>query len=243
MRGRFEGANYLRDSVPEFGSSMIEQILLVLGGFIKSVISSLGHPGIAVLMAIESACVPLPSEIIMPFAGAVTVPAIALAFGKGPLSLWAVGLAGAIGCNLGSVAAYELGAYGGRPLIERFGKYILMSRHDLEASESFFQRYGSITVFVGRLLPVVRTFIALPAGIARMPRGKFHLYTFVGSWPWCYGLAYCGYVLGERWDTDPRLREWLHRFDAVILLVLIAAFIYFVRSHWQNRVRRESVTG
>jgi len=236
MRGRFEGANYLRDSVPEFESSMIEHILLLLGGFIKSVISSLGHPGIAVLMAIESACVPLPSEIIMPFAGYLVYA------GRFSSLAWVATL-GAIGCNLGSVAAYELGAYGGRPLIERFGKYILMSRHDLEASESFFQRYGSITVFVGRLLPVVRTFIALPAGIARMHRGKFHLYTFVGSWPWCYGLAKCGFVLGQRWDTDPRLRQWLHRFDAVILLILVAGLIFFVRSHWQNRVRREGVSG
>ena len=215
---------------------MIEHILLLLAGFIKSVISSLGHPGVVFLMAIESACVPLPSEVIMPFAGYLVY---AGQFG----SLALVATLGALGCNLGSVVAYEVGAYGGRPLIERFGKYILMSRHDLEASESFFQKYGSVTVFVGRLLPVVRTFIALPAGIARMPRGKFHLYTFAGSWPWCYGLAYVGYVLGERWDTDPRLREWLHRFDAVILLVLIAGALYFVRSHWQNRVRRESVTG
>jgi membrane protein DedA with SNARE-associated domain len=215
---------------------MIEHVLLLLAGFIKSVISSLGHPGVAFLMAIESACVPLPSEVIMPFAGYLVYA------GEFRSLVWVATL-GALGCNLGSVLAYELGAYGGRPLIERFGKYILMSRHDLEASESFFQKYGSMTVFVGRLLPVVRTFIALPAGIARMPRGKFHLYTFVGSWPWCYGLAYVGYVLGEKWDTDPRLREWLHRFDAVILLVLIAGVLWFVRSHWQNRVRRESVTG
>ncbi len=128
---------------------------------------------------------------------------------------------GAIGCNLGSVLAYEVGAYGGRPLIERFGKYILMNRHDLDVSERFFQKYGSITVFIGRLLPVVRTFIALPAGIARMPRGKFHLYTFAGSWPWCFALAYFGFVLGVRWDTDPRLKHWLHRFDAVIVLALV----------------------
>ena len=215
---------------------MIEHILLLLAGFIKTVISSLGYPGIAFLMAIESACVPLPSEIIMPFAGY-------LVYARQFSSLTLVATLGALGCNLGSVVAYELGAYGGRPLIERFGKYILMSRHDLEASESFFQRYGSIMVFVGRLLPVVRTFIALPAGIAQMPRGKFHLYTFAGSWPWCYGLAYCGYVLGMRWDTDPRLKHWLHRFDALILLVLAAGLIFFVRSHWQNRVRSEGVAG
>jgi membrane protein DedA with SNARE-associated domain len=209
---------------------MIANILLLLAGFIKDVISSLGYPGIAVLMGIESACVPLPSEVIMPFAGFLVYS------GRFSSLAWVATL-GAIGCNLGSVLAYEIGAFGGRPLIERWGRYILMSRHDLDASERFFQRFGSVTVFIGRLLPVVRTFIALPAGIARMPRGKFHLYTFVGSWPWCYALAYCGYALGERWDSDPRLKQWLHRFDALIVAVLLIGIIYFVQSHWRNRMR------
>jgi membrane protein DedA with SNARE-associated domain len=213
---------------------VIEQILLALAGFIKAVISSMGYPGIAILMGIESACVPLPSEVIMPFAGF-------LVYSGRFSSLAMVATLGALGCNLGSVLAYEAGAYGGRPLIERWGKYILMSRHDLEMSEHFFARYGSITVFIGRLLPVVRTFIALPAGIARMPRGKFHLYTFVGSWPWCYALAYVGYILGVHWDSDPRLKHWLHRFDALIVLLLLAAIIYFVRSHWKYRMRAKEV--
>lgn len=211
---------------------MIEHILLVLAGFIKAVMSSLGYPGIAVLMAIESACIPLPSEVIMPFAGY-------LVYTGRFSSLFMVATLGAIGCNLGSVLAYEVGAYGGRPLIERFGKYILMNRHDLDISERFFQKYGSVTVFIGRLLPVVRTFIALPAGIARMPRAKFHLYTFAGSWPWCYALAYFGYALGARWDTDPRLKLWFHRLDAVIVLILLVGIVYFVQSHWRNRVRAE----
>ena len=147
-------------------------------------ISSLGYPGIAVLMGIESACIP---SALGSHHAVRRIPGLHGTFS----SLALVATLGAIGCNLGSVLAYEVGAYGGRPLIERFGKYILMNRHDLDASEHFFQKYGSITVFIGRLLPVVRTFIALPAGIARMPRGKFHLYTFAGSWPWCYALAYC----------------------------------------------------
>jgi len=209
---------------------MIEHILLALAGFIKAVISSLGYPGIMVLMGIESACIPLPSEVIMPFAGY-------LVYSGRFSSLAVVATLGAIGCNLGSILAYEVGAYGGRPLIERFGKYILMNRHDLDVSEHFFKKYGSITVFLGRLLPVVRTFIALPAGIARMPRGKFHLYTFAGSWPWCYVLAYVGYKLGEHWDTDPRLKQWMHRFDAIIVLVLAIGVVYFVQSHWRNRVK------
>jgi membrane protein DedA with SNARE-associated domain len=211
---------------------MVSQILLVLAEFIKNVISSLGLPGIAVLMAIESACIPLPSEVIMPFAGYLVYT------GRFP-SLWMVALLGAIGCNLGSVLAYEIGAFGGRPLIERYGRYILMNRHDLDVSDRFFQKYGSITVFIGRLLPVIRTFIALPAGIARMPRLRFHVYTFVGSYPWCYALAYVGMKLGERWESDPRLKQWLHRFDALIVLVLIAGIVWFVRNHLKNRVRGE----
>ena len=211
---------------------MIEHILLLLAAFIKAVISALGYPGIALLMGIESACIPLPSEVIMPFAGYLVY------LGRFS-SLFVVATLGAIGCNLGSVLAYEVGAYGGRPLIERFGKYILMNRHDLDVSERFFQKYGSITVFIGRLLPVVRTFIALPAGIARMPRGKFHLYTFAGSWPWCYTLAYVGLKLGERWDSDPRLKQWFHRLDAVIVLVLVIGIVYFVQSHWRNRVKAD----
>ncbi len=209
---------------------MTAKILLLLAAFIQSVISTLSYPGVVLLMAIESACIPLPSEVIMPFAGF-------LVYTGRFSSLWLVATMGAIGCNLGSVLAYEVGAYGGRPLIEKYGRYILMNKHDLERSDHFFQRYGSITVFLGRLLPVIRTFIALPAGIARMPRGKFHLYTFLGSWPWCYVLAYVGFKLGERWDSDPRLKQWFHRFDLAIVLVLVAGILWFVWSHWRNRMR------
>ncbi len=209
---------------------MITKILLVLAAFVKAVISSLSYPGIALLMAIESACIPLPSEVIMPFSGY-------LVYTGRFSSLWLVATIGAIGCNLGSILAYEIGAYGGRPLIERYGRYILMSKHDVEMADRFFQRYGSATVFIGRLLPVIRTFIALPAGIARMPRTRFHVYTFLGSWPWCWALAYVGFKLGERWDSDPRLKLWFHRFDAIIVVLLLAGIAFFVRSHWRNRVR------
>jgi len=209
---------------------MISSILLALAAFIKTAISSLGYSGIVLLMAIESACIPLPSEVIMPFSGY-------LVYANRFSSLWLIATMGALGCNLGSVLAYEVGAYGGRPLIEKYGKYILLNRHDLELAERFFQRYGRITVFIGRLLPVIRTFIALPAGIARMPRGRFHFYTFVGSWPWCWMLAYVGYKLGERWDSDPRLKLWFHRLDAVIVVLLLAGIVWFVRNHLKNRVR------
>ncbi len=208
---------------------MIEKIIAALAGFTIAVISRGGYLGVLLLMAIESACIPLPSEIIMPFAGYLVYT------GRFHL-LWAA-TAGALGCNLGSVIAYEIGCYGGRPLVERYGSYIFLTRHDLDLADRFFLRFGAAAVFIGRLLPVIRTFIALPAGIAKMPRLKFHVYTFVGSWPWCFGLAWVGMKLGERWDTDPRLRQWMHRLDALIIVVVLAAVTWFVRSHWKGRVR------
>ena len=207
---------------------MIAKILAALSAFIISVISGMGYFGIVFLMAIESACIPLPSEVIMPFSGYLV--------SQGRFNLWWVATAGAIGCNLGSVIAYEVGYFGGRPLVERFGRFIWISRHELELADRFFVRFGNLAVFVSRLLPVVRTFIALPAGVARMRRIPFHIYTFLGSWPWCLGLAYVGQVLGEQWDKDPRLKEWFHRLDAVIGLVLVAGVIWFVRSRWKNRI-------
>src|SRR5205823_4909720 len=208
---------------------MVEKIISALAGFTIAVISSSGHLGVVILMAIESACIPLPSEIIMPFAGYLVY--------KGQFSLLWAATAGALGCNVGSVIAYEIGYYGGRPLVERYGSRILLGRHDIERADRFFQRFGSAAVFIGRLLPVIRTFIALPAGIAHMPRLRFHIYTFAGSWPWCFALAWIGMKLGERWHTDPRLSHWLHRLDAVVLLLLIAGIAWFIWSHWKNRMQ------
>ena len=208
---------------------MIARILEVLSAFIIAVISSSGYLGIVVLMAIESACIPLPSEVIMPFSGYLVY--------TGRFQLLWVATAGALGCNLGSALAYAVGYYGGRPLVEKYGAYILLSRRELDWADRFFARYGDSTVFISRLLPVVRTFIALPAGIARMPQLRFHFYTFVGSWPWCLGLAYIGMRLGEKWNSDPRLKLWFHRFDAVILAVLVIGAAWFIWSHWQHRIR------
>jgi membrane protein DedA with SNARE-associated domain len=215
---------------------MTDKIVSWLAGIIIAVISATGYLGVMLLMAIESACIPLPSEIIMPFSGALTVPAIALRYGRPAFSLLWVATAGALGCNLGSVIAYEVGYFGGRPLAEKYGRHIWVSRRDLEMADRFFDRFGSAAVFIGRLLPVIRTFIALPAGIARMNRLRFHIYTFAGSWPWCFVLAWVGMRLGEQWGTDPRLRHWLHRLDALILIVLASAAVWFVRTHWKNRI-------
>ena len=208
---------------------MTEKILAFLIPWVTGIISHIGYPGVALLMAIESACIPLPSEIIMPFAGYLVY--------TGRFNLFWVATAGAIGCNIGSAIAYWTGAYGGRPLVERFGSYILLNRRDLDRTTAFFERYGAITVLIGRLLPVVRTFIALPAGIARMPQGRFHLYTFVGSWPWCLALAYAGAKLGDAWNTDPRLKNILHRADAAILIVLAILFVWFIWTHWKHRLQ------
>lgn len=205
---------------------MSERILAHIVQFITHVIDLGGYAGIAALMGIESACIPLPSEIIMPFAGYLVY--------LGHLHLYLVATAGALGCNLGSVVAYWIGAKGGRPLVERYGRWVLMSHHDLDRMTHFFLKYGSITVLLARLLPVVRTFIAFPAGIAKMPQLRFHIYTFVGSWPWCFALAYVGMKLGQRWHTDPRFEQAFHRFHLGVELALAAALVWFLWTHIQR---------
>lgn len=208
---------------------MSEKILAVLAHFIISVISSMGYGGVALLMAIESACIPIPSEVIMPFAGYLVQ--------QGQLNLFWVATVGALGCNIGSAVAYWVGAWGGRPFIERYGRYLLLNMNDLDRADRFFHRFGGITVFVGRLLPIVRTFIALPAGISRMPQWRFHLYTFLGSWPWCFVLAYVGVKLGRAWETDPRFKAAFHRFHLGVEVVLLVAVIWFLWSHLRKRSR------
>jgi membrane protein DedA with SNARE-associated domain len=205
---------------------MLDHVISLLASWIVAVISAGGYLGIVALMAIESACIPLPSEIIMPFAGYLV--------SLGRLSLIGAATAGAIGCNLGSTIAYVVAARGGRKVIERWGAYVLIRPVELDRAEKFFARYGAITVFVGRLLPVIRTFISFPAGLARMPMLKFQIYSFVGSWPWCFALAYVGMLLGARWDSDPTLRRLFHEFDAVIAAVLIAGLAWFVWSRWRE---------
>jgi membrane protein DedA with SNARE-associated domain len=210
---------------------MIEKIIAILAGFIIAVISAGGYAGIALLMGIESACIPLPSEIIMPFSGYLVY--------MGRFSLFWVATAGALGCNAGSAIAYWIGAYGGRPLVERFGRFVLLDKHDLDRTTRFFEKYGSVTVFIARLLPVVRTFIALPAGIARMPKLRFHVYTFLGSWPWCFALAYVGMKLGQGWETDPRFKSVFHEFHTVIVMLLLAGIAWFLWSHLKGHSRSE----
>jgi membrane protein DedA with SNARE-associated domain len=203
---------------------MISRVLEAVSGLIILVIGELGYAGVVLLMAIESACIPLPSEVILPFAGYLVY--------AGRFRLLWVALWGAVGCNVGSAVAYAVGYYGGRPLAEKYGRWVLLSRHDLDIADRWFKDYGNSTVFFSRLLPVVRTFIALPAGIARMPFLRFNVYTFLGSLPWCWLLAYAGLRLGEHWKS---IREYLHRFDLIVGLVILAALAYFVWSHFPRR--------
>ena len=204
---------------------MSQKIFAALVG----IITATGYAGVLVLMAIQSACIPIPSEVIMPVAG--------YALAHNQLQLILLATIGSIGANLGSIPAYWIGARGGRPLIERYGKYVLLSGRDLDLAEKFFHKYGSITVLVGRLLPIIRTFIALPAGIAKMNQVRFHVYTFIGSWPWCYALALLGMKLGDKFSTDPRFKSFFDRFHHGVEAVILLAFVYFLYSHWKNRVR------
>jgi membrane protein DedA with SNARE-associated domain len=139
-----------------------------------------------------------------------------------------------VGCVVGSLVAYWVGMYGGRPLIEKYGRYILLSRHDLDLADRWFARYGEVIVFASRLLPVIRTFIAFPAGIARMNLKRFVVYTFLGSFPWCLGLAYVGQVLGEQWDKNETLKSWFHRFDFVIGIIGVLFIAWWIWRHVKN---------
>jgi membrane protein DedA with SNARE-associated domain len=205
---------------------VVARIIEILSALIVATISALGYPGLVLLMGIESACIPLPSEIIMPFSGYLVY--------TGRFSLWAVAVAGAVGCVVGSIVAYWVGMYGGRPVIEKYGRYVLISQHDLDWADRWFARRGELIVFASRLLPVIRTFIAFPAGVARMNLPRFIVYTFVGSLPWCLGLAYVGQKLGEQWDKNDTLKTLFHRFDFVIGIIGVLAIIWWVWTHMRN---------
>ena len=207
---------------------MSEKIIAILVAFI----SAGGYAGVALLMAIQSACIPIPSEVIMPFAG------YALAHSQWQLIILAT--VASLASNLGSIPAYWIGARGGRPMIERFGRYLLLSKRDLDMADHFFGRFGSITVLIGRMLPIVRTFIAFPAGVAKMNQFRFHLDTFIGSWPWCYALAYVGMKLGARFQTDPRFKAFFDKFHHGVEVILLLGVVLFIWTHWKNRMGKSA---
>jgi len=200
--------------------------------FLVGLFATLGYAGIVVAMAIESACIPLPSELIMPLAGFDVAKCSVPGTCAHTFSLLGVSLAGAAGCTLGSIIAYSVGAFGGRPLLERYGRYVLIGPHDLDMADRWFKRYGDGTAFFSRLLPVVRTFISLPAGIARMPFAKFVLFSFVGSLIWSAVLAYAGMKLGENWE---RVRAVMQRFDYLIAAIILALIVAYVYRHTRRR--------
>jgi membrane protein DedA with SNARE-associated domain len=204
----------------------MHSILGHVAAWIISVISNMGYGGVALLMAIESACIPLPSEVIMPFAGYLV--------SIGTLNLIGVATAGAIGCNLGSIPAYYAGKYGGRRFILRWGKWVLIGADELDRAEAFFTRFGSFSILIGRMLPVIRSFIAFPAGIARMNQARFHIYTFIGSWPWCFVLALIGKHLGAAWNNDPALKAAMHKLDVVVIVAIGAAVAFYI---WHRVLR------
>ncbi len=207
--------------------NFFDTILVPLGEFVIWVIESTGQFGVFFLMAVESANIPVPSEVIMPFAGAVAA--------RGELLFWGVVLAGALGNTVGSVVSYWVGYKGGRSFVLRWGKYFFVSSHELEKGEVWIRRYGVHVAFWSRLLPVVRTFISLPAGIVRAPFIPFTIFTFIGSFIWSALLAWVGYLLGERWhDIEPFFR----RASLLILAVLVAIFILYVWYHVKEREKR-----
>jgi membrane protein DedA with SNARE-associated domain len=206
---------------------MSEKIVALLFQFVIHVIDAGGYAGIAGLITLNSSGIPIPSEIIMPFSGYLVY--------TGRFYLLSVAIAGAVGCNIGSAIAYWIGARGGRPLVARYGKWVLMNAHDLDLMARFFEKYGSIAILVGRMLPVVQTYVAFPAGIGKMPRLRFHIYTTVGSSIWYLFLAWAGLKLGERWHSDPRFEQWFHRFHLTVELLLLVALVWFVWTHLSRK--------
>lgn len=200
---------------------MFTNLIELLGRFIIYLISSWGYGGVIITMAIESACIPLPSEIIMPFAGYLV--------SVGRFSLFTVSFWGAIGNLLGSWIAYGVGYYGGKPFLDKYGKYILMHKDDIDLADKWFSKYGQRAVFFGRLLPVIRTFISLPAGIVRMNFWKFSLFSFAGSLPFSFFLAYLGFKLGGQWQD---LKIYFHKADLLIGILLVVGIAWFIKRHF-----------
>lgn len=198
---------------------MITDLINILAEIVIHIIDFLGYGGVFFLMLVESCGIPMPSEVIMPFSGFLVA--------DGKMNFWLVVFIGAFGNLVGSLLAYYIGFKGGRPVIEKYGRYVLVSKHDLDLADRWFTKYGQLTVFFGRLLPVIRTFISFPAGIAKMDLKKFSFYTFVGAFPWCVLFTWLGVKMGSNWEL---IREKLHNFDmAMAFLVVLAVGLYIFR--------------
>ena len=203
--------------------AFIDQIVIP---FLNNLYGAVGYLGVMLAMGIESAMVPLPSELILPYAGfLVSDPGQLEPLTGQPWNFWIVVVAATVGNTLGSLVAYAIGAYGGRPFLERFGRYLLIRPHEIELADGFFARHGAATVFIGRLLPVVRTFISFPAGVARMPLGRFIAYSTAGAFIWSCLLVYAGTILGANWV---QIRHALQPFDLAIALGVVGLVALFI---------------
>lgn len=209
---------------------MITNIIDILAQFVVHTIGIFGYPGIFLLMLVESCGIPMPSEVIMPFSGFLVA--------DGKMTLIAITIAGTIGNLIGSLLAYWIAHKGGRPLVEKYGKYILISSHDLDLADRWFKNYGDWTVFFGRLLPVVRTYISFPAGIAKMDIKRFSIYTTLGALPWTLLFGWFGVKMGANWEL---IREKLHNFDMAILILVIVCIALYVLRHFRIRTGKQSV--
>jgi len=201
-----------------------------LSTYIVNFIASVGYWGIFILMAIESACTPMPSEIVMPFGG--------FAVQQGHLNFWLVVLAGTFGCLAGSLFAYGVGYYGGRPLLEKYGRYVMITKHDIDRADRWFSNYGTSVVFFARLLPIVRAVISLPAGIAEMDLKKFVVYSFIGSIPYCIALTYMGVIMGNNWNTIENY--WVY-VDIAMVVGIIAVIAYVCHKIFVKKDARKAV--
>jgi membrane protein DedA with SNARE-associated domain len=200
--------------------------------FLTTLLQSIGWPGVVVIMTLESCNIPIPSEVTMPLAGWMLVQARGLSAWQ---AIWHGGLFGALGCTIGSIISYWLGAWGGRPLLKRYGKWIMVHEEDLAQADRWFARWGDWAAFVSRLLPIVRTFISFPAGVVKMNFTRFTIFTFVGSFIWCALLAWGGYIFGSNWEE---LRAAMRPFDIPIAIIILAGVGYYIYRHVQKGKRR-----
>jgi membrane protein DedA with SNARE-associated domain len=209
--------------VDQAGRRMISFIDEIALPFLTSLYGAVGYIGVMLAMAIESAMIPLPSELILPLAGFMVSDTSQLEpLTGGPWNYWIVVIIATIGNTLGSLVAYAIGAWGGRPFLERYGRYMLIREHEIEAADHFFEKYGAPTVFIGRLLPIVRTFISFPAGVTRMDIRKFVIYSTAGALPWSMALVWAGMQLGANWTT---IRDMLKPFDMAIAVAVVVLFL------------------